>query len=163
MAIDLSFLDTYPEKIQTKIHTLIEEEGLEEYIRELYPENHKIITDKELFEYVQDLRKKYMKKAPPAHKVVFDDSNSTVYYPLGLKDNELILNDNGHKIKNVMRIASLYKNAPLELFHMVVAHELAHTKEREHENNFFRLCHHLDGDYSQHEFDLRLFLISQGF
>ncbi len=104
-----------------------------------------------------------MKKAPPVHKVVFDDSNESVYNALGLNDNDLILFDNGHKIKNVMRIASLYKDAPADLFYMVVVHELAHLKEREHGKNFFRLCRHMDDDYSQHEFDLRLYLISQGF
>jgi hypothetical protein len=103
-----------------------------------------------------------MKKAPPAHKVVFDESEESLYNPLGLKDNDLILADNGHKIKNVMRISSVYKNAPADLFYMVVVHELAHLKEREHNRDFDRLCHHMDGDYSQHEFDLRLFLISQG-
>jgi UTP pyrophosphatase len=163
MAIDLAFLDTYPDKVQNKIRTLIEEDGLEAYLNDLYPEKHKINTDKALFEYVQELRKKYMRKAPPAHKVVFDEKDETVYNALGDSENELILTDNGHKIKNVIRIASLYQKAPSELFHMVVVHELAHLKERDHSRNFYRLCHHMDGDYDLHEFDLRLYLISQGF
>ena len=163
MAIDLAFLDTYPDKVQNKIRTLIEEDGLDAYLNDLYPEKHKINTDKALFAYVQNLRKTYMRKAPPAHKVVFEDKNETVYNALGDTINDLILTDNGHKIKNVIRIAELFQNAPLELFHMVVVHELAHTKEREHDRNFFRLCRHMDDDYEQHEFDLRLYLLSQGF
>lgn len=163
MAIDLAFLDEYPDKVQNKIRTIIEEDKLEAYLEDLYPEKHKINTDKALFEYVQDLRKKYMKKAAPAHKVVFEDKNETIFNALGDNINDLILFDNGHKIKNVIRIAEFYQNAPVELFHMVVVHELAHIKEREHDNNFFRLCKHMDGDYDQHEFDLRLYLYSKGF
>ncbi len=163
MAIDLSFLESCSDKVQDKIRTIIEDDGLEAYLEDLYPENHSINTDKALFAYAQEIRKKYMKKAKPAHKVVFDESDDTVYNALGDNINDLILADNGHKIKNVIRIASLFKSAPAELFHMVVVHELAHLKEREHGKNFFRLCHYMDDDYDQHEFDLKLFLISKGF
>jgi len=163
MAINLAFLDNYPEKVQTKIRNLIEEDGLKSYLEELYPETHNINTDKALFDYAQEIRKTYMRKAPPVHKVVFDEKNETVYQALGNVDNEHILSDNGHKIKNVMRVAALFKDAPADLFYMVVVHELAHLKEREHGRSFDRLCHHMDGDYTQHEFDLRLFLISRGF
>ncbi len=163
MPIDLSFLETYSEKVQNKIRTIIEDGELEAYLKDLYPENHNIITDKALFAYAQEIRKKFMKKARPAHKVVFDEGDDTVYNALGDNINALILADNGHKIKNVILIASLYKSAPAELFHMVVVHELAHLKEREHSKNFYRLCQHMDDDYSQHEFDLKLFLISKGY
>lgn len=163
MTSDLSFIEEYPVKLQAEIYALIEDGGIEDYLRELYPEEHGIQTDKALFTYAQDLRKKYMRKSPPVHKVVFDESDDNVYNALGLKDNELILFDNGHKIKNVMRISSVFKNAPAELFHMVVVHELSHIKERSHTKSFYRLCHLMDADYSQHELDLRLFLISQGF
>ncbi len=162
MTSDLSFIEEYPEKIQPKIYALIEDGGIEDYLHDLYPEEHKILTDKALFTYAQDLRKKYMKKSPPIHKVVFDDGDENIYNALGLKDNELILFDNGHKIKNVMRISSIFKNAPAELFLMVVVHELVHIKERSHTRSFYRLCHLIDEDYTQHELDLRLFLISQG-
>lgn len=163
MAIDLSFLEEYSQEEQSEIRSLMEEGKLESYINARYPEKHDIITDKALFTYTQGIRKKYMKKCPPAHKVVFDDKNETAYNALGDKDNELILTDNGHKIKNVMRIASLFKTAPAELFYMVVVHELAHLKDREHSRNFYRLCEHMDNDYYEHENDLKLYLISQGY
>ena len=163
MQVNLSFLDSYSKKIQNKIRTLIEDNELEDYIKDQYPENHNIKTDKALFSYAQEIRKKHMKKARPAHKVVFDEGDDNVYNALGDNINEKILADNGHKVKNVIRISSLFKDAPAELFHMVVVHELAHLKEREHSKNFFRLCEHMDPDYEQHEFDLRLYLISKGF
>jgi len=163
MRINLSFLESYSEKVQNKIHEIIENNEIEAYLKEEYPDIHKINTDKALFAYAQEIRKKHMKKARPAHKVVFDESDDNVYNALGDNINELILADNGHKIKNVIRISSLFKDAPAELFHMVVVHELAHLKERDHSKNFYRLCEHMDDDYYQHEFDLRLFLISKGF
>ena len=41
---------------------------------------------------------------------------------------------------------------------MIVVHELAHLKELEHDKAFYALCHHMASDYSQLEFDVRLWL-----
>jgi predicted metal-dependent hydrolase len=41
---------------------------------------------------------------------------------------------------------------------MIVVHELAHLKQREHDRAFYQLCHHMAPDYAQLEFDLRLYL-----
>jgi predicted metal-dependent hydrolase len=41
---------------------------------------------------------------------------------------------------------------------MIVVHELAHLKEREHDKAFYQLCRHMAPDYHQLEFDLRLYL-----
>jgi predicted metal-dependent hydrolase len=37
-------------------------------------------------------------------------------------------------------------------------HELAHLKERDHNKAFYQLCTHMEPDYFQLEFDLRLYL-----
>ena len=42
---------------------------------------------------------------------------------------------------------------------MVVVHELAHLREREHNKAFYQLCQHMLPDYAQIEFDLRLLLL----
>jgi UTP pyrophosphatase len=44
---------------------------------------------------------------------------------------------------------------------MIVVHELAHLKEREHDKAFYALCLHMEPDYPQLEFDLRLWLTAQ--
>jgi hypothetical protein len=44
---------------------------------------------------------------------------------------------------------------------MIVVHELAHLKEREHGRAFYALCEHMEGDYHQLEFDLRLWLTAR--
>ena len=41
---------------------------------------------------------------------------------------------------------------------MIVVHELAHLKEREHGKPFYALCTHMEPDYHQLEFDVRLWL-----
>ncbi len=52
----------------------------------------------------------------------------------------------------------VFKTAPLEFLRMIVAHELAHLKEKEHNKAFYKLCEHMEPDYHQLEFDLRLYL-----
>ena len=41
---------------------------------------------------------------------------------------------------------------------MIAVHELAHLKEREHNKAFYQLCLHMEPNYHQLEFDLRLYL-----
>jgi predicted metal-dependent hydrolase len=41
---------------------------------------------------------------------------------------------------------------------MIVVHELAHLKERDHDKAFYALCGHMLPDYHQVEFDTRLYL-----
>ena len=41
---------------------------------------------------------------------------------------------------------------------MIAVHELAHLKEREHNKSFCQLCLHMEPNYHQLEFDLRLYL-----
>ena len=41
---------------------------------------------------------------------------------------------------------------------MIVVHELAHLKEREHNRAFYQLCCYMQDDYHQVELDLRLYL-----
>jgi predicted metal-dependent hydrolase len=64
------------------------------------------------------------------------------------------------KSKSEIRVASIFKKAPADFLHMIVVHELAHLKEKDHNKSFYRLCHNMESDYSQLEFDLRLYLIN---
>lgn len=63
------------------------------------------------------------------------------------------------KSKNEIRIASVFKNAPEPLLRMLVVHELAHLKEKEHNKAFYQLCCYMEPDYHQLELDARLFMI----
>ena len=62
------------------------------------------------------------------------------------------------KASREIRIAAVFRDAPAPFLQMIVAHELAHLKEPEHDKAFYQLCHHMAPDYHQLEFDLRLYL-----
>ena len=55
-------------------------------------------------------------------------------------------------------IASIFRDAPGEFLKMIVVHELAHLKEKEHNKAFYQLCEYMEPAYGQLEFDTRLFL-----
>mgnify|MGYP002141239451 CR=1 FL=1 len=42
---------------------------------------------------------------------------------------------------------------------MIVVHELAHLKERNHDKAFYQLCLHMEPNYMQYEFDCRVYLL----
>ena len=163
MPINLSILNGYPPDVISQVESLIEQNKLNLYLNKSYPEMHNIRSDKALFTYVQDIKKTYMKKAGPIHKVVYDDKIDSVYSALGLHSFVSRKQGNKLKAKSEIRIASIFKKAPADFLHMIVVHELAHLKEKDHNKNFYRLCHHMEGDYSQLEFDLRLYLISNNY
>jgi len=47
---------------------------------------------------------------------------------------------------------------PEEFLRMIVVHELAHLREKQHNKAFYNLCLHMESDYHQLEFDTRLYL-----
>jgi hypothetical protein len=62
------------------------------------------------------------------------------------------------KVKREIRIANLFKDAPAAFLKMIVVHELAHLKHREHDKAFYALCEHMEPAYHQLEFDFRVYL-----
>jgi len=62
------------------------------------------------------------------------------------------------KAKREIRVASLFREVPLEWLRMIVVHELAHMKERDHDKSFYALCEHMEPSYHRLEFDVRLYL-----
>lgn len=160
MNIDLSLLRGYPEPVIDKVEGLIKENKLDLYLSSRYPDKHSINTNKALNTYVQDIKKRYMKRGAPIHKVIYDDRIETLYSALGLHSFVSRVQGKNLKTKSEIRIASVFKKAPEDFLHMIVVHELAHLKEKDHNKDFYRLCIHMDRDYSQLEFDLRLYLIN---
>ncbi|MEG0186943.1 MAG: YgjP-like metallopeptidase domain-containing protein, partial [Stenotrophomonas sp.] len=62
------------------------------------------------------------------------------------------------KASREIRIATVFRQAPAAFLRMIVVHELAHLKEADHNKAFYQLCLHMEPDYHQLEFDLRLYL-----
>ena len=57
-----------------------------------------------------------------------------------------------------IRISHRVASMPTFVLEYIIVHELAHLKEREHDKAFYALCMHMEPDYHQLEFDVRLWL-----
>ncbi|MBN2618187.1 MAG: M48 family metallopeptidase [Spirochaetales bacterium] len=159
MSYDLSLIQGYPQDVIDTVEILIKNNKLGDYIDSRYTEKHEIKNNTHLYDYVQTIKKKYLKNSPPLHKVKFDDHLDRLYSALGL--NTQVCRVQGKKLKssNEIRVSSILKDAPLEFLNMIVVHELAHLKIKEHNKEFYSLCDHMTHDYMQKEFDFRLYLI----
>ena len=157
----LTYLSGYSEQIQQQARQLLNSKKLDNYLLKRYPSAHNIRTDTQLYDYTQQLKQRYMKKASPLRKVYFDAKVSVEPHALGL--NAHITRAHGGKLKanHEIRIDPCFKNSPEEFLRMIVAHELAHLKERQHNKAFYQLCCHIEPDYFQLELDLRLLLTWQ--
>ena len=115
-------------------------------------------TDKALQAYALDLKSQFMKSTVTPSKVVFDNHLQVMKHALGTHTQ--VSRVQGAKLvaKREIRIASVFIDAPAAFLKMIVAHELAHLKEREHDKAFYKLCHHIARDYAQLEFDFRCYL-----
>lgn len=158
IATQLKYLTGYSPKIVEQAASLIDANRLKEYLLTRYPQCHQIHSDKALYQYAQSLKSQYIKKSSPLSKVVYDDKIHVVQHALGTHSFVSRVQGNKLKAKNEIRIARLFKQAPIEFLSMIVAHELAHIKEKEHNKAFYKLCQHIEPNYFQLELDCRLFL-----
>ena len=153
------YLTNYPPTIIAQIETLIENNRLGDYLLERYPKPHNIANDSDLREYVMALKNQHMKKSQPLSKVIYDNKLHVVHNALGL--HSYVGRNQGGKLKtkNELRVSAVFKKTSEAFLNMIVVHELAHLKEKEHDKAFYRLCQHMLPDYYQLEFDMRLYLI----
>ena len=123
-----------------------------------YPAAHAVRTDRALYDYVMALKSEFLRNADPLSKVMFDSKLHVIRHALGTHTTVSRVQGSKLKAKREIRVASLFKAVPLEWLQMIVVHELAHMKERDHDKAFYALCTHMQPDYHQREFDLRLYL-----
>ncbi|HIF9164352.1 TPA: M48 family metallopeptidase [Photobacterium damselae] len=154
----LKYLQGYPPHLLEQVQRLIEQDKLKDLLLKRYPKPHTITTEKALYDFTIDLKNQYIKKSAPLSKVNFDNKINVVNHALGLHTFVSRVHGNKLKAKNEINIAALFKNAPLPLLRMIVVHELAHIKEKEHNKAFYQLCCHMEPNYHQLEFDTRLYL-----
>jgi predicted metal-dependent hydrolase len=156
----LQVINHYPVQIKTQVQQLIETDKLREYLLHRYPEAHTIISEKALYDYVQDIKKRYIKQSSPISKVSYDAKIQLVKHALGTHSYISRVQGTKLKAKQEIRIATLFKQAPQAMLDMIVVHELAHLKEKEHNKAFYKLCCYMLPEYHQLELDTRLFLIN---
>jgi len=152
------YISHYPEHLKAQIKTLIEEEKLGRYLLAKYPKSHAITSDKALYTYTIELKSQFLRKAEPITKVLYDGKISDINDALGL--HRISIKNHGGRLrsKSEIRVASLFKNVPESFLKMIVVHELAHLKERQHNKAFYALCEAMEPQYHQLEFDVRVYL-----
>lgn len=155
---ELIYLNGYPEQLLSQVRTLIAEQRLGEVLDKRYPGRHDITTDKALYHYTQTLKSQFLRNASPINKVVFDSKIHVLKNALGLHTALSRVQGNKLKAKAEIRVATIFRQAPEPFLRMIVVHELAHLKEKDHNKAFYSLCCHMEPQYHQLEFDTRLWL-----
>ena len=158
MSNQLKYLSGYSPKIVEQVTQLIDKNKLKDYLLARYPECHHITNDKALYQYTQSLKSQFVKKSSPLSKVIYDDKIHAVQHALGTHSFVSRVQGGKLKAKNEIRIARVFKHAPMPFLSMIVAHELAHIKEKDHNKAFYKLCQHIEPNYFQLELDCRLYL-----
>ena len=154
----LKYLEHYNETLKSQVISLIKTDALPSFILKKYPQTHCFKTDKNLYEYTLDIKNSYLKKSMPLSKVIYDGKIHVINNALGMHTFASRVQGNKLKSKNEIRVASMFKNTPEPFLRMIIVHELAHLKEKEHNKSFYKLCKHMEPEYHQLEFDTRLYL-----
>ena len=154
----MKYLAGYAPQLLAQVQPLIDAGRLGATLRRRYPEAHDVRSDRALVDYVNTLKREFMRSAPPLAKVAYDTRLQVVRNALGTHTTVSRVQGTQLKAKREIRVASLFKQAPAAFLKMIVVHELAHLRQREHDKAFYALCVHMEPAYHQLEFDLRLWL-----
>ncbi|HBA87556.1 MAG TPA: metal-dependent hydrolase [Geobacter sp.] len=155
----LKYLAGYSESVTSRVQQLVADQKLGQVLLSKYPTPHQVRTDRALYDFTVALKNDHLRKSQPLSKVSYDPKISVINHALGM--HSFVSRVQGTKLtaKHEIRIASLFKQAPMEFLKMIVVHELAHLKEKEHNKAFYQLCEYMEPAYHQLEFDTRLYLI----
>lgn len=153
----MKYLKHYPSQLQNQVEDLIKKEKLGNYLISRYPTSHTYNSDKTLYSYVMDFKNEYFKKYQLS-KVIYDGKINVIDNALGMHSFISRVQGNKLKSKNEIKIATIFKKVPEDFLEMIVIHELSHLKIKEHNKAFYKLCTHIQKDYHQVEFDLRVYL-----
>jgi len=153
-----AFLGGYPAPLLDQVRGLLADGTLGQHLARRYPEAHVIRSDGALYAHVSALKARYLRNAPALAKVAFDNRLQIDQRALGTLTAVSRVQGGKLTAKREVRVAALFKDAPAAMLDMIVVHELAHLKEREHNKPFYALCEHMQPGYHQVEFDTRLWL-----
>lgn len=157
----LIYLQGYPESVLQQVQQLIDKQQLASLLQQRYPDGHTINSDKALYDFTQDIRQRYLRNAQPLSKVLYDSKIRVMKHALGLHTAISRVQGGKMKAKAEIRVATLFRQAPEPFLRMIVVHELAHLREKDHNKAFYQLCCHMEPNYHQFEFDTRLWLTQQ--
>jgi len=158
---EFPYLAGYPEKIHVQVRSLLPGGELKRRLDERYPGPSTIVDDGALRPYVLEFKNRYIKRSAPLSRIRFDDKLSVSHGALGLHTYASRVQGARTVAKNEMRISGVFRKLPEPFLRMVVVHELAHLKEKEHSKSFYQLCCHMEPEYHELELDLRLYLTAK--
>lgn len=150
-----SCLAGYPSELAEQVQRLIAEDKLAALLRKKYPLIHEVRSDRALYDYVSALKSEFLRKSEPLSKICWDSTLHVIRNALGTHTAISRIQGTRLKAKREIRVSTLFREAPPEFLKMIVVHELAHLKEREHDKAFYQLCRHMEPAYHQYEFDFR--------
>ena len=154
------YLAGYPPDLIQQAEQLRLDGRLAEHLDRRLPGRHEVRSDSALFDYVQEMKNRHLRNAGPLNFVGFDAKLRVLEQALGTHTRRTQVQGAKLKTRREIRVATLFKEAPAALLRMIVVHELAHLRELEHNKAFYQLCQHMEPDYFQLEFDLRLYLMN---
>lgn len=154
----LKYLTHYSQEILNQVENLITSNTLGNHLLSKYSNIHPYTTDKSLYDYVMELKNTHLRGSSPISKVLYDTKIRDLHSALGTHTFVSRVQGGKLKAKNEVRISHFFKKVPEPFLRMIVTHELAHLKEKEHNKAFYNLCTHIEPTYHQLEFDLRLYL-----
>jgi predicted metal-dependent hydrolase len=105
-----------------------------------------------------EIKNTHFRSSAPISKVLYDTKIRDLNSALGTHTFVSRVQGGKLKAKNEIRISHLFKKIPEPFLRMIVTHELAHLKEKEHNKSFYNLCTHIEPQYHQLEFEVRLYL-----
>ena len=154
----MKYLAGYPPDVLARVQELLAQDQLAAFLQRRYEGGHDIRSDRALYDYVMGLKSEFMRSSEPLSKAVYDGKLHVIHNALGT--HTTVSRVQGHKLKakREIRVAAMFRELPLPFLRMIVAHELAHVKEKDHDKAFYQLCTRMEPDYHQVEFDLRLYL-----
>ena len=154
----LKYISNYSQQIKDQVVELVAKNKLADYLLNQYPTAHQFVNDKSLREYALSIKNQYIKKSSPLSQVIYDPKIHVINNALGLHTFVSRVQGKKLKSKNEIRVSDVFRKSPEAFLKMIVVHELAHLKEKEHNKAFYKLCCHMASDYHQLELDMRLYL-----
>jgi len=154
----LKYLAGYPANVTDQVQGLLDGDKLAGLLLKKYPVVHDVRTDKALYNYTVELKNQFLRQSNPLSKVAYDDKLDVLHQALGMHTFVSRVQGGNLKAKHEIRVGSVFKQSPPEFLRMIVVHELAHLREKQHNKAFYNLCKYMEPGYHQLEFDMRLYL-----
>lgn len=152
------FLSGYAPDVKLQAQALLDSGRAGDWFLKRYPSAHTLNSERSLYDFAQQMKNQYMRSSAPISKVVYDDKIHVIRNALGLHTFVSRVQGSKLKAKNEIRISSLFRKVPEPFLRMILVHELAHVREKEHNKAFYKLCTYMEPDYHQLEFEVRLYL-----